>query len=165
MVDLDLAALVDLEAGGLQREPVGVGPAADGDQHDVRFDDLGLAALGRFDRYDDAVALVLDTVTLVPVRRSKPCFLKIFADSLRTSPSMPGRIWSRYSTTVTLAPRRFQTEPSSSPMTPPPITTRCFGTCASSSAPVESTTRCWSISTPGSGVTDEPVAMTMFFAV
>ena len=35
---------------------------------------------------------------------------------------------------------------------------------ASSSAPVESTIRCWSISIPGSGVTDEPVAMTMFFA-
>jgi hypothetical protein len=30
---------------------------------------------------------------------------------------------------------------------------------------VESTTIFWSTSTPGSGVTDEPVAMTMSFAV
>jgi hypothetical protein len=56
VIDLDLAAIVDLEAGGLQREPVGVGPAADGDQHDVRFDVLASPPLGRFDRYDDAIA-------------------------------------------------------------------------------------------------------------
>ena len=31
---------------------------------------------------------------------------------------MPGRIRSRYSSTVTSAPSRFQTEPSSSPITP-----------------------------------------------
>ena len=80
---------------------------------------------------------------------SKPCFLKILAASLRTSPSMPGRIWSRNSTTVTFAPSRRQTEPSSRPMTPPPITTMWPGTLASSSAPVESTIRSWSISTPG----------------
>ncbi len=55
--------------------------------------------------------------------------------------------------------------PSSSPITPPPITTICSGTLGSSSAPVLSTTTFWSISTPGSGVTDEPVAMTMFLAV
>ncbi len=78
---------------------------------------------------------------------------------------MPGNIWSRYSTTVTFAPSRRQTEPSSSPITPPPITTMCPGTLASSSAPVESTILSWSISTPGSGVTEEPVAMTIFFAV
>jgi hypothetical protein len=90
--------------------------------------------------------------------------LKILFDSLRISSSMPGRIWSRYSTTVTLAPSRRHTEPSSSPITPPPITTRWLGTCGSSSAPVESTIRSWSTVTPGSGVTDEPVAMTMFLA-
>ena len=107
----------------------------------------------------------LAPVTLVEVRMSKPCFLKIFAHSLRTSPSMPGRIWSRNSTTVTLAPSRRQTEPSSSPITPPPITTIWPGTLPSSSALVESTIRSWSISTPGSGVTLEPVAMTKFLAL
>ena len=40
---------------------------------------------------------------------------------------------------MTLAPSRAQTEPSSSPMTPPPTTTRCSGTLSSASAPVEET--------------------------
>ncbi len=77
---------------------------------------------------------------------------------------MPGRMPSRNSTTVTSAPRRRQTEPSSSPITPPPITTIDFGTSASSSAPVEVTMRVSSTSTPFSGVDSDPVAMTMFFA-
>ena len=52
-------------------------------------------------------------------------------------------------------------------MTPPPMTTSCPGTFGSVSAPVESTMTWASLSTltPGSGVTDEPVAMMMFFAV
>ena len=52
-------------------------------------------------------------------------------------------------------------------MTPPPITIMCSGTLGSASAPVESTITPASLSTatPGSGVTDEPVAMRMFFAV
>ena len=104
-------------------------------------------------------------VTLVPVRMLKPCFLKIFAASLRTSPSMPGNNWSRYSTTVTFAPRRNHTLPSSSPITPPPMTTICSGTLGRASAPVESTMIFWSISTPGKGVTDDPVAIMKFLAV
>ena len=43
------------------------------------------------------------------------------------------------------------------------MTTSRFGTLSSSSAPVEETTTFSSISTPGSGVTSEPVAMTMAF--
>ena len=109
--------------------------------------------------------LTVTPVTLVASFRVMPCFLKILAASLRTSPSMPGSNWSRYSTTVTCAPSRPQTEPSSSPITPPPITTILPGTLSSSSAPVLSTTTFWSTVTPGSGVTDDPVAMTTFFAV
>ena len=45
-----------------------------------------------------------------------------------TSPSMPGRMRSRNSTTVTSAPSRRQTEPSSRPMTPAPTTSSRFGT-------------------------------------
>src|SRR5918993_1461006 len=114
-----------------------------------------------------ALPLTFAPVTLVDRRNSKPCFLKILFDSLRTSPSMPGRIWSRNSTTVTCAPRRSQTDRSSSPITPPPMTTMCLGTCGRASAPVESTilAAALSTSTPGSGVTEEPVAMTMFLAV
>ncbi|GJE72121.1 hypothetical protein CHKEEEPN_3674 [Methylorubrum podarium] len=43
------------------------------------------------------------------------------------------------------------------------MTTRRLGTAPSSSAPVEETTVFSSIATPGSRVTSEPVAMTMFF--
>lgn len=70
------------------------------------------------------------------------------------------------STTVTSAPNRLQTLPISSPITPPPMTTIFPGTCCKSSAPVELTICCSSISIPppGKGVTSEPVAMMMFFA-
>jgi hypothetical protein len=44
------------------------------------------------------------------------------------------------------------------------MTTRRFGTLGSDSAPVEETIRCSSISTPGSGMMSEPVAMTIDFA-
>ena len=40
-----------------------------------------------------------------------------------------------------------------------------LGTLGNASAPVESTITFWSISTPGSGVTEEPVAIRIFFAV
>jgi len=49
---------------------------------------------------------------------------------------MPGNTPSTNSTTVTSAPRRRHTEPSSRPMTPAPTTSRCCGTCSSASAPV-----------------------------
>ena len=79
---------------------------------------------------------------------------------------MPGRIWSRYSTTVTLAPSRRQTEPSSSPITPPPITTIVPGHLVELE-------RAGRIDDPlmvdldagQRGHADEPVAMTKFFAL
>jgi hypothetical protein len=77
---------------------------------------------------------------------------------------MPGVMRSRNSTTVTLAPRRRQTEPSSSPITPAPITIRLLGTSAMDRAPVESTMRLLSTVTPGRPEGSEPVAMTMFLA-
>ena len=93
-----------------------------------------------------------------------PCLVRIFWNALQTSISMPGVIWSRNSTTVTSDPSRFQTEPSSSPITPAPITTSRFGTSAISSAPVEVTTLFSSTSTPGREAGSDPVAMTMFLA-
>ena len=50
-------------------------------------------------------------------------------------------------------------------MYPPPITTIFFGTSLSFSAPVEETILSSSISSPGSGVTSEPVAMMTFLAL
>ena len=47
---------------------------------------------------------------------------------------------------------------------PAPTTTRCLGTAASSSAPVEDTIFFSSMVTPGSGVTSEPAAIRMFLA-
>ena len=71
---------------------------------------------------------------------------------------------SRNSITVTSAPSRRHTEPSSRPMMPAPTTTRRLGTSASSSAPVEETIFFSSTVTPGSGITSEPEAIRMFFA-
>ena len=60
-------------------------------------------------------------VTFAPVIKSKPCLFRIFWNSVDSSPSNPGAILSKYSTTVTFDPRRLQTEPSSRPIYPPPI--------------------------------------------
>ena len=104
------------EAGLVEGEPFGVRPAADRDEHDVGLDRLGRAARGGLDgqrRPCRPCARAL--VTLVESLNSKPCFLKILLASLRTSPSKPGRIWSRNSTTVTLRaeppPHRAELEP------------------------------------------------------
>jgi hypothetical protein len=90
-----------------------------------------------------------------------PCLVSDRCRVLASSASEPGVIRSRNSTTVTSAPRRRQTEPSSSPMMPAPITTSDLGTSGSDSAPVESTIRRWSTVTPGSPAGSEPVATTM----
>ena len=55
-----------------------------------------------------------------------PCFSSRRCAWRRTSPSMPGRTPSRNSTTVTFEPSRRHTEPSSSPITPAPITSKLF---------------------------------------
>ena len=100
-------------------------------------------------------------VTLWPSLNAKPCFSSMRWNCLATSPSLVGRIRSRNSTTVTSAPSRRQTEPSSSPITPAPTTMSFFGTLGRLSAPVEETTVFSSISTPGSLATSEPVAITI----
>ena len=100
-------------------------------------------------------------VTLWPRWKAKPCFSSRRWNGLATSPSMPGRMRSRNSTTVTSAPSRRQTEPSSSPITPAPTTISFFGTLGRLKAPVEETTVFSSISTPGSFATSEPVAITI----
>ena len=95
----------------------------------------------------------------------KPCLVRMRWNALLISASMPGVMRSRNSTTVTSAPRRFHTEPSSSPMTPAPTTSNFFGTDVRAMAPVDDTICFSSTVTPGSGATSEPVAMMMFLAV
>ena len=70
-----------------------------------------------------------------------PCLVSERWKAVAISVSAPGMIRSRYSTTVTCAPRRLHTEPSSSPMMPAPITIIDLGTGDRFRAPVESTMR------------------------
>lgn len=103
------------------------------------------------------------STTLVESLKSMPCFLRIFWVCLAISESMPGPpIWFRNSTTVTLEPRRDQTEAISRPIMPPPMTMSFSGTFSRAMAPVLLTTRFSSISRPGKGVASEPVAIRMF---
>ncbi|MNY03156.1 hypothetical protein D3C86_1357610 [compost metagenome] len=111
------------------------------------------------------VAEVVALVTFELNLKLKPCLLRERCRVLPASMSTPGQIRSRNSTTVTCAPRRRQTEPSSRPITPAPITTRCLGTSLRARAPVESRMRLLSMSTPGRGMGSEPVAMMMSLAI
>ncbi len=81
-----------------------------------------------------------------------------FHASLRTASSAAARNSGMASRIVTSAPRRRHTEPSSSPITPAPITPRRFGTSASDSAPTLSQTSRLSIGAKGSVRGREPVA-------
>jgi len=85
-----------------------------------------------------------------------------------SSVSMVGHRRSANSMTVTLEPRRAQTDPSSSPITPPPMTARCAGTLSRSSAPVDDT-HVRSVKSlkgkNGSSTGSEPAAMMVFFAL
>ena len=154
---------VALDPDRLKPEPVGVGDASDRDQDHVGIDDLGLAAGRRLDRRLGAALRRSTFVTFEDSLNCIPCFARMRWNCRPTSRSMPGRTRSRNSTTTTSAPSRRQTEPSSSPITPAPMTRSFFGTLSSSSAPSEETTTFSSISMPGRRVTSEPVAMTMFF--
>ena len=111
-------------------EPVGVRPAADRDQHDVGLDlrrlrpcdsSVTLHAVGRRARAAVAVVCRLER---------QPCFCERASAAPRPSAGpCPGTMRSRNSTTVTSAPSRGHTEPSSRPIAPPPTTSRRFGTC------------------------------------
>uniref|UniRef100_A0A8D9ARP4 Uncharacterized protein n=1 Tax=Cacopsylla melanoneura TaxID=428564 RepID=A0A8D9ARP4_9HEMI len=107
--------------------------------------------------------LLLAPVTLVPNLNCIPCLPRIRWNCLATSPSMPNPPMAfMYSTAVTSAPRRPHTEPSSSPITPAPITIIFLGTFFKLRAPVLDTTVSSSTSIPGNGVTSDPVAIRMF---
>ena len=109
-------------------------------------------------------SVVSALVTLEPSLNLIPCLASERWNCRVISSSTPGVMRSRNSTTVTSDPSRRQTEPSSSPMMPAPTTMRCFGTSASSSAPVDDTIFFSSTATPGRGMTSEPEAIRMFLA-
>ncbi len=100
-------------------------------------------------------------VTFDESLNAMPCLASRRWNALAMSRSMPGMMRSRNSTTVTSAPSRRHTEPSSRPITPAPTTSSLPGTVSSVSAPVDETICFSSMVTPRSGATSEPVAMTM----
>mmetsp|Transcript_59789 Transcript_59789/g.142319 ORF Transcript_59789/g.142319 Transcript_59789/m.142319 type:complete len:289 (-) Transcript_59789:211-1077(-) len=104
-------------------------------------------------------------VTLVSILKVMPCFFRSLCISFATSPSMPKPpMVDKNSTTVTFEPKRSYTEPSSKPMTPPPITINFSGTFFKDSAPVEDTICSSSMGAKGKDMMSEPVASMMFLA-
>jgi len=81
------------------------------------------------------------------------------AATLATSASAAARKFGRPSRIVTCEPRRFQTLPSSRPITPAPMTPRRLGTLSKSSAPMLST-MCSPNFANGSSIESEPAART-----
>ena len=72
---------------------------------------------------------------------------------------------SSNSITVTFDPNLLYTDPSSNPITPPPITTIVSGIFSASIEPVLDTITFSSNTTPGKGVGSDPVAMMIFLLV
>ena len=144
--DLGLEVVIDLDKSPfgrqtdvLKAQPVRVRPPSDGNQRDVGLDLLGVAALGRFDGKRDPTFDVFAAVTLAPRQNFKPCFSKRAWPVC--GPRHPCRVERCRGIRSPRYPRRLQTEPSSSPITPAPITTIFFGTLSRDKAPVEETIR------------------------
>ena len=114
-VDLDQAALVELDAGRVEAERLDVGPAARRD-HEV----LGLA----FSSPGVKVTLPprLDVLDERPVWTSMPCFLKPRPATREMSASSVGTTRSSASNSCTLAPSRRVAEAISPPDAPAPTT-------------------------------------------
>ena len=106
IIDLDAATFISATPASFAAEPFGVGHAANGDEHHIGFQRFSRAAGGGFDGERNARLELWRPVTLWPSLKVKPCFCSRRWKSLATSLSMPGRMRSRYSITVTLEPRR-----------------------------------------------------------
>ena len=102
----------------------------------------------------------LAAVTVVPRRTSSPWRPNSRRASLARRRSKPGRKSGSASSTTTSAPSRAHTLPSSSPITPAPITPSRDGTSEKAKAPVESTMRSPSTGAGGMSMGTEPGAST-----
>jgi len=89
---------------------------------------------------------------------------KAFQASFATASSAAPRNFGSASRIVTSAPSRRHTLPSSSPITPAPITPKRFGTAGKASAPSLSQIVSLSTFTPGRWRAFEPVATMTYFA-
>src|SRR3546814_1579767 len=94
MVGFDLAALVDREARLVERQTIGVRAAPDRHQHNIGFERFGVAAGRGLECQHGLLALPRGRGDLGLALEFHPLFLEDLVASLRTSPSMPGRIWS-----------------------------------------------------------------------
>ena len=112
-----------------------------------------------------AVLATVGAVDLGAEADVETVLLEVLQRFLRELLVRHGRNCSSASSTTTSAPRRRQTLPSSSPMTPAPITPSRFGTASNSSAPQESTTVLPSNGTDLSSIGAEPDASTTCFAM
>jgi hypothetical protein len=92
-----------------------IGHAADRDEHDIGLDGFRRPAGRGLDACLQRLALGIDAVTFEPSLKVMPCFCRMRWNCFATSPSMPGRMRSRNSTTCTSAPRRRHTEPKLEP--------------------------------------------------
>ena len=94
-----------------------------------------------------------------------PWAFSSFAASLLTALSAAAKNSGMASNTTTSLPKRRHTEPSSRPITPPPMTPKRAGTSVKSNAPVESTIYSLSIGATGISMGTEPEAKITFLAV
>src|SRR5690606_12222362 len=107
-VNLDAATLIERNAGCFEAEAIGVGTAAA----------ASVTASPPFTGSNVTEAPLPSLVTAVTLAlswKSMPCLANSFCACLEISVSIVPKILSRYSTTVTFAPRRAHTEPSSRP--------------------------------------------------
>ena len=102
--------------------------------------------------------------TRVSTYTAIPCRLKDAASSREISSSSTGTIRGSTSMTVVFEPKRANIEANSTPTAPEPMTSRDFGTSASSRIESDERIVLWSMSIPGSDRGEEPVAIRMFFA-
>ncbi len=93
-----------------------------------------------------------------PIWMSRPCSVKIFQQAFETDSSHAARKSGIASSIVTCEPSLRQTDPSSSPITPAPITPRRLGMLSKASAPSLSHTSTLSTVTPSRCRAFDPVA-------
>ena len=94
-----------------------------------------------------------------------PCFYKISCSFLATYKSIVEQISSIHSIIVTYVPSLLYTDPSYTPMYPPPIITKLLGIFFNYNAPVELKTTFSSKDKEGNYTGWLPVAITIFFAL
>ena len=166
VVDDDAAAVVQLRRRPRRGRDLRCRAAADGDEHARRPRSSSASPPAAGSTVTCAAAGVLRRRSpWCRAGTSMPCLPRMRWNCLATSPSMPGRMRSRNSITVTLEPRRARPSRAPGRCTPPPTRRCACGTSASVERPGrgdDRASRRWR--RPAGGATSEPVAMTIALA-